>query len=245
LKLLQNFGVPILPPVPSLFALKLADPECADLAGITVEDVRLSLPGTKLEQRGTLLITHRGFSGPAAINLSAWAARLLKEAGYHHPLQMDWLPQAGALEDTLQVLMDEKNKHGARTILNHSPFSAIPARLWHSLCARAGITSTTRWADLTKTQHRQLGIALRQDAYTIIGRDAHRAEYVTCGGVDLTSIDLRRFESKHHPGLFFAGEVLDVDGLTGGYNLQNCWSTAWVAGTAMANSDVSSSGDKP
>jgi predicted Rossmann fold flavoprotein len=234
LKLLTDFGVPIIAPVPSLFAFQVDDPGCAGLAGITVDDVRLSLPGTSAEQRGTLLITHRGFSGPAAINLSAWGARVLKQTGYHHPLQVDWLPEQDNPDTTRTILNTTRQEAAAKTIHANNPFPALPSRLWRCLCERAAIPAELRWADLSKARLQALASVLRQDAYRITGRDAHRAEYVTCGGVDLKSLDLRTFQSKSHPGLFFAGEVLDVDGLTGGYNLQNCWSTAWVAATAMA-----------
>lgn len=234
LKMLADFGVEIEKPVPSLFSFQLKEPALLALAGISLPKVVLSLPETALNQAGALLITHRGLSGPAVINLSSKAARCLNEAGYQHALWMDWLPDLGNLAGSLTFLKDYKQKNGRQIAAKAAPFSDLPERLWNTLVKRAGINDKLHWADLTNAQIDALNLELRRGTFHITGRDPHRQEYVTCGGVSLKQIDLSGFESKLYPNLCFAGEVLDIDGLTGGYNLQNCWSTAWVAAGRLA-----------
>lgn len=234
LKGLRAIGVTVEDPIPSLFAFRLAETEFIPLAGIVVEDTQTSLPGTRLKQRGALLFTHRGISGPAVINLSAWAARELHQSQYQRPISIDFLPAHGSPDTTDSQLLAQKQQASTRQVNSRSPFEALPARLWEVLCARAGLPETLRWADMSKAQLAKLRTELRACLVHLTARDTHQQEYVTCGGVALHGIDLQTFESKTRPGLFFAGEVLDVDGLTGGYNLQNCWSTGWAAGTSMA-----------
>ena len=243
LKLLREVGVAIEAPIPSLFAFQLAESEFIPLAGIVVEDTQTSLPGTRLKQRGALLFTHRGISGPAVINLSAWAARELHQSQYQHPITIDFLPGHASLEATDSQLLAQKQQFPTRQVNSRSPFEALPARLWEVVCTRAGLPETLRWADFSKAQLARLRTELRAGLVHLTARDTHQQEYVTCGGVALHGVNLHTFESKTRPGLFFAGEVLDVDGLTGGYNLQNCWSTGWVAATSMAQCFLTTEGE--
>lgn len=233
-KVLQGLGIAITKPVPSLFAFQLHYPSLSELAGITMDLVELSLPGTSFRQSGAILITHRGLSGPAVINLSAWAARTLHDAGYRYKLVIDWLVGRGHADRSLAVLKEIKHALGSKQVGKISPFQEIPERLWQGLLSRAGLSAGMRWGDLSLTQLSSLNHELRQGDFIIAGRDAHRQEYVTCGGVDLKEVDLGSFESRSFPGLCFAGEALDIDGLTGGYNLQNCWTTGWIAGEWLA-----------
>lgn len=236
LKILQGLGIAITKPIPSLFAFQLHDPFLSELAGITMDLVELSLPATPFRQSGALLVTHRGLSGPAVINLSAWAARLLHDAGYRYELVIDWLTGRGLAERSFSLLKEKKQLFGSKQVDKASPFDEIPERLWQGLLSRAGLSPGMRWGDLSLTQLGSLNHELRRGIYLINGRDVHRQEYVTCGGVDLKEVDLSGFESRSFPGLCFAGEVLDIDGLTGGYNLQNCWTTGWIAGERLAKS---------
>lgn len=234
LKILRDFGVQIEKPVPSLFSFKLDEPALLSLAGITVEEVLLTLPQTDFRHTGVLLITHRGLSGPAVINLSSKAARLLYEADYQHSLWIDWLPGLGKMTLSLAHLKAFKQKNGRKLVETTAPYSDLPERLWKTLVRRTGIADPLHWADLSNAHMDALNLELRRGAFQIVGRDPHRQEYVTCGGVSLKQVDLSGFESKLHAGVCFAGEVLDIDGLTGGYNFQNCWSTAWVAAGRLA-----------
>jgi len=229
-----RFGIATIAPIPSLFAFKMEETFLEDLAGITVEQVNLSLPGTPFSQSGVLLITHRGLSGPAVINLSAWAARLLHNKKYRQDLVIDWLPGEGRTDLSLNDLKTYKLAHGSKAVSQRSPFDQLSERLWKGLVRQAGMAEDMRWGDLSLSQLVILNRELRGGVYHINGRDTHRQEFVTCGGVDLKEIDLSGFESRSFPGLCFAGEVLDIDGLTGGYNLQNCWTTGWIAGERLA-----------
>lgn len=233
LKLVGKAGVPIQPPVPALFPIKVSEVWLTELAGISMNDCRLRLAGSEISERGNVLITHRGVSGPAVIRLSSWAARYLHAVDYRAILTVDWLPAVRTEQDSLAILYRWKEKNGGKQTSSASPFVELPLRLWRALCSQAEV-GDQRWGDLTRAQLRRLNSLLRACEIHIVGRDVSQQEYVTCGGVDLTAVDTRRFESRQFQGLFFAGEVLDIDGLTGGYNLQNCWTTGWVAGSSLA-----------
>jgi len=235
LKLLGKAGVPIQSPVPALYPLKISDTWLTELAGVSMNDCGLSLAGSEISERGTMLITHRGVSGPAVIRLSSLAARWLHAVDYHAGLTVDWLPAVRTEQDSLAIMSRWKDKYGGKQTSSVSPFVELPMRLWRALCGRAGVAEQ-RWGDLSRVQLRRLNEMLRACEVHVVGRDASQQEYVTCGGVALAAVDTRRFESRQYPGLFFAGEVLDIDGLTGGYNLQNCWTTGWVAGSSLAQS---------
>lgn len=238
-RVLREIGLPVMEPVPSLFPLRLQESWLSALAGLAVEGCTLSIPQTSFTAQGTVLLTHRGISGPGAIRLSSWAARYLKERKYHSPLVVDWLADAGTQEITLQQLLRWKNEQARKQVQQQSPFPQLALRFWRAVCEQLPEYASKRWGNVSSDEINALGQCLRTMPLNIIGRDQHKQEYVTCGGVDLESVNLRTMESKLFPGLFFAGEVLDIDGLTGGYNLQNCWTTGWMAGTALAQSDVS------
>jgi predicted Rossmann fold flavoprotein len=230
----KEFGHQVQEPVPSLFTFNIKDSRLTDLAGIAVENVRVSLVSPdqkKLEQMGPLLITHWGVSGPAILKLSAWGARLLHDHKYQMRLIINWLPNYN--RETLQaILLKTKQSQIRKQILNFSPVE-IPKRLWQSLVTFIGIDSKTVWADLSKKSLNNLLIELLQGEYLIKGKGVFKEEFVTCGGVNLREINFKTMESKKCPGLFFAGEVLDIDGVTGGFNFQSAWTTGWLAGQAM------------
>ena len=232
----KELGHKVQEPVPSLFTFNIKDARLTDLAGIAVENVRVSLVSSdqkKLEQTGPLLITHWGVSGPAILKLSAWGARLLHNQNYQMPLIINWLPNYN--RETLQaILLETKTSQPRKQILNFSPVE-IPKRLWQSLVTFIGLDSKIVWADLSKKVLNNLLIELLQGEYLIKGKGVFKEEFVTCGGVNLSEINFKTMESKKCPGLFFAGEVLDIDGVTGGFNFQSAWTTGWLAGQAMGS----------
>ena len=232
----KELGHQVQEPVPSLFTFNIKDARLTDLAGIAVENVRVSLISPdqkKLEQTGPLLITHWGVSGPAILKLSAWGARLLHDQNYQMPLIINWLPNYN--RETLQaILLETKQTQPRKQILNFSPVE-IPKRLWQSLVTFIGLDAKMVWADLSKKALNNLLIELLQGEYLIKGKGVFKEEFVTCGGVNLNEINFKTMESKKCPGLFFAGEVLDIDGVTGGFNFQSAWTTGWLAGQAMGS----------
>lgn len=234
-ELAKTLGHSIEPPVPSLFTFTVPDPELRALAGVAVDlaQVRLLLPDQKpLEQTGALLITHWGLSGPAILKLSAWGARDLYNQHYQATLQINWLPQQSN-ESLRQQLLEIKQQQPKRAIATHSLFN-LPRRLWQYLVMRVGIAPAQRWAEVSKKQIHQLLQELQQGQYSIQGKGVFKDEFVTCGGVSLKEVDFKTMESRLCPGLYFAGEILDIDGVTGGFNFQSAWTTGWLAGQAMA-----------
>ncbi len=230
----REFGHQIETPVPSLFTFNLRDPRLEDLAGITVEQVRLSLVSPdrkKLEQTGSLLITHWGISGPAVLKLSAWGARLLHDQHYQMNLVINWLP-AHNLETLSALLWTTKQQQERKQILTFSPVD-LPKRLWQNLVNFIGIAPKTLWADLSKKHVQALSQALLLGEYQIQGKGVFKEEFVTCGGVHLPEVDFKTMSSKKCSDLYFAGEILDIDGVTGGFNFQSAWTTAWLAGKAI------------
>lgn len=230
----KALGHPIEPPVPSLFTFTIPDSELRSLAGIAVEpaQVRLILPDTKpLEQTGAVLVTHWGLSGPAILKLSAWGARVLHDRHYQASLQVNWLPSLKS-EAIRQALLEAKERNGRKTIASVCPFS-LPRRLWHYLISRATLPEEERWATLSKSALNQLVQELTQGHYSVQGKGVFKDEFVTCGGVRLKDVDFKTMESRLCPGLYFAGEILDIDGVTGGFNFQSAWTTGWLAGQAI------------
>lgn len=239
-----GLGHPIMSPVPSLFTLAIPDPRLDTLAGLAVEraQVRLVLPeadrggkGKKppdSEQIGPVLITHWGLSGPAVLRLSAWAARSLHEAHYRALLRVNWLGTASAEEarDRLRTL---KQQNPRKAVSTAGP-PELPKRLWQKLVEAVGVAADFRWADLPKGPIEALVRELVQGEFKITGKAVFKEEFVTCGGIDLKSVDFKTLESRSCPGLHFAGEILDIDGITGGFNFQSAWSTGWIAGQAIA-----------
>jgi len=226
-----SLGHTIEPPVPSLFTFTISDPRLSDLAGVSVPNVRLELARTRLIQSGPVLITHWGLSGPAVLKLSAWGARVLHDRQYQAELIVNWLPDITP-DDLGQQIQVIKSEQARRSVESHSPFQ-LPQRLWKRLVAEAGITREQRWADVSKMQIERLVEELTQGRYTIQGKGIFKEEFVTCGGVDLDEVNFRTMESRRCPGLYFAGEILDIDGLTGGFNFQSAWTTGWIAGQSM------------
>jgi predicted Rossmann fold flavoprotein len=219
------------PPVPSLFTFQVESPWLRDLAGISVA-AEVSAPAARLRERGALLITHWGLSGPAILKMSAWGARTLHELNYQFPLLVNWLPAANA-EKILQEFQARREAAGAKLLVN-VPLHPLTARLWEQLVLAAGIARDTRWAALTRAQALALAQQLTRTEFSVTGKSLNKDEFVTCGGVKLEEVNFKTMASKICPGLFFAGELLDIDGITGGFNFQAAWTTGFIAGQAMA-----------
>jgi predicted Rossmann fold flavoprotein len=224
---LRKLGHTIVKPVPSLFTFNIPDNPVTQLMGVSVPNAKVRVPAAKLETEGPLLITHWGMSGPAVLKTSAWGARMLSDLNYHFSAFISWLPKH--TEEKLRIeFNNQREEFPAKTVSGNSPLE-LPKRLWEYLVMKAGIPAETRWADLSKKNTNQLVNNMLNDEYLVKGKTTFKEEFVTCGGISLKEIDLGTMQSKLVPGLFFAGEVLDVDGITGGFNFQNAWSTAWVA----------------
>lgn len=241
-RLAQALGHQILPPVPSLFTFNLRDPALHELAGVSVEPVALTLTleGAKpLKQTGPLLITHWGLSGPAVLKLSAYGAIELHRQRYRASLMVNWLP-ALSQDDIRQTLLAQKQDHGKRLVISLSPFT-LPRRLWQYLThQRVKLGQDLTWANLSKTQLQTLVTELSRGVYQVDGKGVFKEEFVTCGGIPLPEVDFKTLESRRCPGLYLAGEILNVDGITGGFNFQNAWTTGWLAGRAMALAPIAS-----
>ncbi len=227
---LTALGHEVTPPVPSLFTFKVDDPRLAGLAGVSVPDAEVTLTGTPLKQRGPLLVTHWGLSGPAILKLSAWGARELHGDDYRRPLQVNWLPDLRP-EAVQGGLRAHKDTQPRKTVQGH-PLFGLPGRLWSALVNAAGLAE--RWADVSKVQQGRLAEELQRGRFEVTGKGVFKEEFVTCGGVNLKEVNFRTMESRVCPGLYVAGELLDVDGVTGGFNFQNAWATGYLAGRAVA-----------
>ena len=233
LRWLQDAGHDIAPPVPSLFTLSIADKALTQLMGTVVEDVHVMIPGTKMRAEGPLLITHWGVSGPAVLKLSSYAARLLADAGYRVPLSVNW---TGLREpDVAVALQTIGNEHPQKKLQTIAP-CGLPSRLWSYLTDRTlGERSQNRWQNLNQKELSRLVNTLTNYTCQTSGRAAFRDEFVTCGGVSLTSVNPSTLESRHVPHLYFAGEVLDIDGVTGGFNFQAAWTTAYRVACSISD----------
>jgi len=231
-QLAVSLGHTLEPPVPSLFTFHSATAWLRGLAGISVESVEASVPGTRLRERGAVLVTHTGLSGPVILRLSAWGARELHACDYKFALHLAWLPHLGA-EEIAAELNARREQQPAKLVIN-TPIAPLPARLWERLVATAGVEPDTRWSRLTRAaQHRLVQQLIRTEA-AVTGKSLNKDEFVTCGGVRLREVNFKTMESRICPGLYFAGELLDIDGITGGFNFQSAWTTGWLAGRAMA-----------
>ena len=228
--LARSLGHTIEPPVPSLFSLHVPAAWLRSLPGVSVNDVQLSVE--KLRERGPLLITHNGISGPAVLRLSAWGARALHEKDYRFSLRVNWVPQMNEAE--LRAEFQSRRQTEPTRRVNNSPIGALPARLWENLVSNAGIFPETIWTSLTRAGMNELIQQLRATQLEVDGKSLNKDEFVTCGGVRLREINFKTMESRVTPNLYFAGELLDVDGITGGFNFQAAWTTGWIAGHAMA-----------
>jgi predicted Rossmann fold flavoprotein len=230
LEIIQSLGHSVEKPVPSLFTFNLKDKRIDGLAGVSVEHVTLKMDS--IVQRGAMLITHWGLSGPAVLRVSAWAARELYEKKYRARLIVNWLGDI-SFEKALDVLTRNKEwKDNARKKVSINPaFSQIPLRLWKQLVAFLG---EKNWADVSKAELRQLAQELTTGEFMIEGKGQFKEEFVTCGGVQLDQVDFRTMQSRLTDNLFFAGEVLNIDAVTGGFNFQSAWTTGWLAGNSLA-----------
>jgi len=230
--LLKEIGHQTIAPVPSLFTFNIKDERIKDLAGLSVPNALVKVPGTKLVANGPLLITHWGLSGPGVLKLSAWGARILNEKQYDFNLQVNWLGDVN-YNEAEQELRKIKEENRLRLVVKYPQFE-IPRRLWQRLTAAAGIEEDRKWADLAKKQFNKLVTELTQGTYGVKGKSTFKDEFVTAGGVLLNEVDFKTFKSKKLPNLFFAGEVLNIDAVTGGFNFQAAWTGGWLAGRAMA-----------
>jgi hypothetical protein len=231
----RELGHSIEPPIPSLFTFNIRDPRLQDLAGISVESARVKLLDTgkqKLEQTAPLLITHWGLSGPSVLKLSAWGARILSENNYRMKLQVNWLPEYNP-ETLNRDLLDFKEQNPKKKVIAYCPVK-LPKRLWQRYIEIHDIGEDKVWAETNKKELNELVIDLTQGILEIKGKGVFKEEFVTCGGVNLKEVDFKTMESKIVPKLHFAGEILDIDGVTGGFNFQSAWTTGWLAGRASA-----------
>lgn len=231
LGMLDGLELEIVPPVPSLFTLNLPGSPVRELMGTVVDNANASLVGTKLKAAGPLLITHWGMSGPAILKLSSYAARYLAEKEYSATLSVNWFGGLGE-QDVRDRILSLSKDNPQKQILNSHP-SELPSRLWAYMITKAGIREDTRWAELGSKGMNRLVNTLINDEYQIRGKSRFKEEFVTCGGVALSNINLNTLESKTHPGLYFAGEVLDVDAITGGFNLQAAWSMGYTVARSI------------
>ena len=235
LALLDGTGLETIPPVPSLFTFKIQDPSLRAMAGNSVGKARLKLAGTPFTSEGPLLLTDWGVSGPAVLKLSSYAARALKESGYKGQLSVCWT--AGSEEEARGFITRTAAAHPKKMVSGIPP-EGISSRIWEHLLSRSGIRPDCRWAELGSRGAARLASTMTSDLYEIDGRARFKEEFVTCGGVALKEINPSTMECRKRPGLFLAGEVLDIDAVTGGFNLQAAWSTAWTAAHGIAGSLV-------
>ncbi len=231
-EIVKSLGHSIEDPVPSLFTFNVKDKRIDGLAGVAVENVTLKMDS--LTQSGPMLITHWGLSGPAVLRLSAWGARILFDKKYRSTLTVNWLGDY-KLDATLEILQRNKNwpESARKKIATQPAFSQIPIRLWKQLTQFIG---DKNWGDITKVELRKLAEELTAGQFEILGKGQFKEEFVTCGGVNLDEVDFKTMQSRIVEDLFFAGEVLDIDGITGGFNFQSSWTTGWLAGNTMSSS---------
>ena len=231
LAIAQALGHAIEPPVPSLFTFHIDDARLIGLSGVSVENVAASVPGTKLRVTGPLLITHWGLSGPAILKLSAWGARELAACNYEFKLAVNFTP-GHTRESLLREFAAVRTAHSRKQLSTWNPLG-LPQRFWERLLTTVGIAPATQWAGVAGAALGALAAQLTGAEFAVVGKSMNKEEFVTCGGVRLSEVDFKTMESKLCPGLFFAGEVLDIDGITGGFNFQSAWTTGWLAGQAM------------
>jgi len=231
----RSLGHTTATPVPSLFSFHVPAPWLRLLPGISVQDIEASVDGTQLHERGALLITHNGVSGPAILRLSAWGARVLHALDCEFTLRINWLPDLS--EEQIRAQLQSLRQSNPNRHVTNSPIAPLPVRLWEQLALAAGVDRETRWTTLSRANANALARLLRCTELEVNGKSLNKEEFVTCGGVDLREVDFKTMESRITPGLYFAGELLDIDGITGGFNFQAAWTTGWIAGHAMAKSN--------
>ena len=229
-EMLQQFGHAVVSPVPSLFTFNIKDPRIKELPGVAAQ-VTVKVKDTKLTSTGPLLITHWGMSGPAILKLSAWGARTLFDKNYQFTIFVNWLNEVDT-EDAEKLLKEIKQEHAKKAVSKKSPFE-FPNRLWESIVLAAGIENETKWADLTKTQLLNLSKQLTQATFQVNGKSTFKDEFVTAGGIDLKEINFKTMQSKLHDNLYFAGEIVNIDAITGGFNFQNAWTSGFILANAI------------
>ena len=231
-ELCETLDHAVVAPVPSLFTFNINDKRLVDLLGTSVPNATVTISGTKLEASGPLLITHWGMSGPAVLKLSAFGARILADKHYQYNVEVNWLSRP--TDKVLNVLLNLKKKEPRKTVILKSPFTEVSRRLWERFVLFSDISKTQNWADLNNAQLEKLANQLTKGIYNANGRTTFKEEFVTAGGVDLKEINFKRFESRKHNNLFFVGEVLNIDAVTGGFNFQNAWTGGYICAKALA-----------
>jgi predicted Rossmann fold flavoprotein len=234
-QMLFDIGYKIEQPVPSLFTFNCKDERIKDLLGISLPKVKIQIKDSKLSSEGAFLITHWGMSGPAVLRLSAWAARELADRKYQFTAIINFTGVSKS--EAEEEMMDFKNENPRKFILNNALFD-LPTRLWERLVEAANIDYKMKWGDISKNTMRNLLAELTEAHFNISGKSVFKEEFVTCGGVTLSQINFKTMESKLHKNLFFAGEILDIDAVTGGFNFQAAWTCGWLAGQNLANEEV-------
>lgn len=232
-KLCENLGHSIVSPVPSLFTFNIKNKNFNELMGISVEKVSLRIKETNQKSQGPLLITHWGFSGPSILKLSAWGARELNKLNYHFTLQINWTAEY-SFEEVLEQLLENKQLLAKKQIAKYAQYQ-LTNRLWQQLVEMANISPITTWADVNKKQLIKLAENLTQMLFQVNGKSTFKEEFVTAGGIELKEINFKTMESKKFSNLFFTGEILNIDAITGGFNFQNAWTTAYIAAQTIAN----------
>ncbi len=235
---LRKLGHTIAEPVPSLFTCNMPGNPVTQLMGVAVERAGVKVAGTKLAEEGPLLITHWGMSGPAILRLSAWGARQLADMNYHFTLLVNWLP--GQTEQDLRnAWQSYRDEYAGMKTGNKNPFG-LPNRLWLYLLAASDIHPDTRWAEIPAKEQNKLIRQLTAQEFPVKGKTTFKEEFVTCGGINLSEVDPNTMQSRKLPGIYFAGEILDVDGITGGFNFQHAWTSGWIAAHSIASAEMTS-----
>ena len=230
-KWIAELGHEIHEPVPSLFTFNIPKHPITELMGLSVPGAVVKISGTKITERGPLLITHWGMSGPVILRCSAWAARELHEKNYDFQIMVNWIGDVTE-QDLREQIQYLRREHGKQFVQHKNPFE-LPRRLWEYQLQQCGIKEETRWGELPATQQNKLIEKLLRDTYPVKGKTTFKEEFVTCGGVNISEVNAQTMESKIVPGLYFAGEILEADGITGGYNFQHAWSSGWIAAQSM------------
>jgi predicted Rossmann fold flavoprotein len=233
---IKQLGHSIELPVPSLFTFNIPGSDIRELQGVSMPSAKVKVLNTKLEESGPLLITHWGLSGPAVLKTSAWGARVLSDHGYQFSIHVNWTGKHN--DESIRKELQEQIEAHKKKQISTLPFFNIPKRLWTYFLEKSEIEEERRWLDISKKQLNKLIENLIRSEFKVSGKTTFKEEFVTCGGVKLNEVDFKTLESKKVPGLFFAGEVLDIDGITGGFNFQNAWTTGWIAGKNCMTSQV-------
>jgi len=233
---LKKNGHKIIHPVPSLFTFNIRDKRIKGLSGISVKNAEIEVANSELSSSGPLLITHWGLSGPAVLKLSAWGALELNDRAYHFPIMVNWIADK-SYDEVYKALNDERHANPRKRIYTNTMFN-MPLRFWKSLMESAGIPDKSTWADLSLKKVRSIAEELTMSVFQVTGKSTFKEEFVTAGGVDLVEINFKKFESKILPNLFIAGEALNIDAITGGFNFQAAWTGGWIAGNAMAGFEI-------